>query len=125
MSVDMLTSPTPGMIAQMTGKLTSARYRYATVYVDSASSLGYVQFQRDATADETIKGKRAFETYANQNGVSIRRYHADNGIFRAHKWVESCQQAKQALTFAAVNEEICVIFEKKVTMMLQQQCFSN
>jgi hypothetical protein len=33
-SVDQLVSPTPGLIAQMTGFLTTKRYRYATVYVD-------------------------------------------------------------------------------------------
>ena len=36
-SVDQLVSPTPGLIAQMTGKLTTSRYQYATVYMDHAS----------------------------------------------------------------------------------------
>ena len=30
-SVDQLVSPTPGLVAQMTGKLTTKRYKYATV----------------------------------------------------------------------------------------------
>ena len=36
-AVDMLNSPTPGLIAQLTGRLTKLWYNYATVYVDVAS----------------------------------------------------------------------------------------
>jgi hypothetical protein len=35
--VDQMVSPTHGFIAQMTGKLTTTRYKYATIYVDQAS----------------------------------------------------------------------------------------
>jgi hypothetical protein len=80
-SVDQLVSPTVGFIAQMTGKLTNSRYRYATVYVDHASHMGYVYLKKSADADETVKGKAAFEAYAAARGVTIRAYHADNGIF--------------------------------------------
>ena len=30
-------------------------------------------------------------------------YHADNGIFRANKWVDECRRHQQTLTFAGVN----------------------
>ena len=36
-SVDQMTSVTPGLVAQMSGTLTTKRYRYATVFVDQAS----------------------------------------------------------------------------------------
>ena len=102
-SVDQLVSPTPGLIAQMTGFLTTQRYRYATVYVDQFTRLGFVYLQKTATTEETLEGKKAFEKYAAQNGVHIQHYHADNGIFKAHKWVEDCHLREQGLTFAAVN----------------------
>lgn len=76
-SVDMLQSPSPGFIAQMTGKLTTQRYNYACVYVDQFSGFGYTHFQRTANADETLKGKLAFELIAKQHGVGIDAYHAD------------------------------------------------
>jgi hypothetical protein len=41
------------------------------------------------TAEETLEGKQAFEQYAKDRGITIQAYHADNGIFRAHKWVEA------------------------------------
>jgi transposase InsO family protein len=102
-NVDQLKSPTPGLIAQLSGFLTTKRYGYATVYIDHASRLGFVYLQKGTTADETLEGKIAFEQYAKDRGVTIQTYHADNGIFRAHKWVEACKNKGQSLTFAGVN----------------------
>jgi len=102
-SVDQLVSPVPGFIAQMTGKLTTKRYRYATVYVDQASRLGYVHLQKSPDAEETVNGKEAFETHMASMGITIKAYHADNGIFRAHKWMDACKNNSQRLTFAGVN----------------------
>ena len=87
----------------MTGKLTTKRYKYATVFVDQASRLGYVYLQKTATAEETLLAKDAFERYAKDNGVEVRAYHADNGIFKAHAWVNNCNHKQQRLTFAGVN----------------------
>jgi hypothetical protein len=102
-SVDQLKSPTPGLIAQLSGFLTTKRYGYATVYVDHASRLSFVWLQKLTTADKTLLGKQAFKQYAKDRGVKIQAYHADNGIFRAYKWVEACQSKGQSLTFAGVN----------------------
>ena len=59
--------------------------------------------QPDATVETTVKGKEAYERFALSHGVIVRGYHADNGIFRAKGWVNSCNENKQALTFAAVG----------------------
>ena len=96
-SVDQMQSPHPGLIAQMTGRPTTLRYKYATVYVDQGSRLGYVHLQRTADATETLEGKALFEKFASDQGVSIKRYHADNGIFKANAWVEHCRQNNQHL----------------------------
>jgi len=102
-SVDQLVSPTPGLIAQLSGGITKQRYNYATVYVDHASGLGYVYLQKTANAEETVEGKLAFERYCRERGVNIRHYHADNGIFRAEKWLKACVNANQGPSFAAVG----------------------
>ena len=94
-SVDQMVSPTPGLISQITGKLNTKRYMYATVYIDQFSGLGYVHLQKTATADETLEGKRAFDLYAQNKGVNVLGYHADNGIFRANKWVLDCKSKNQ------------------------------
>ena len=98
-----MVSPVPGLIAQMVGFLTKQRYKYATVFVDQGSRMGFVYLQKTCSAEETIKAKRAFEKYAANQGVTVQAYHADNGIFKAKKWVEECQRQKQNLTFAGVN----------------------
>ena len=65
--------------------------------------MGFVYLQKTCSAEETIEAKRAFERFAENRGVRVRAYHADNGIFKAKKWVEECRQRKQDLTFAGVN----------------------
>ena len=50
-----------------------------------------------------MEGKKAFEAFAHRHGVKIEAYHADNGIFKAYKWIDACKQDGQGMTFAAVN----------------------
>lgn len=71
-----MVSPTHGFITQMTGKLTTVRYKYVTIYADQACRLGYVNLQNPATAEETLKGKLAFELYAKGHNTAIKGYHA-------------------------------------------------
>jgi hypothetical protein len=70
--VDQLKSPTPGLIAQLSGFLTTNKYGYVTVYIDHTSRLGFVYLQKGTTADETLEGKIAFEQYAKDRGVTIQ-----------------------------------------------------
>ena len=35
--------------------------------------------------------------------ILLQRYHADNGIFKANKWVLDCSKKDQNLKFASVN----------------------
>ena len=91
-SVDQMVSPVPGLIAQMVGFLTKQCYKYATVFVDQASRIGFVYLQKTCSAEETIEATRAFEKYAANRGVTVQAYDTDNGIFKAKKWIEECQQ---------------------------------
>ena len=99
-SVDMLKSPIPGLIAQMSGWITGKRYWYATVYVDHYSRFGYVHSQKTQSADETLEGKLIFERKAALYGVTVRHYHADNGIFVSTAWKEDCLQKRQGFTYS-------------------------
>ena len=102
-SVDQMISSTPGFIAQMTGRLTTKRYKCATVYVDHVSRCGCVHLQQSTSAEDTLKGKEAFEELCRKQGFEVKAYHADNGIFKANKWVDDCKNKRQGLTFAGVN----------------------
>jgi hypothetical protein len=93
-SVDQLISPTPGLIAQMTGFfITKKHYKVTShwfVDVNQASSLGFIlHLQQTASIKETLENKTAFQWYAVNHGVTIMNYHADNGIFKAKEWVQA------------------------------------
>jgi hypothetical protein len=103
-SVDQMISQTPGLIAQMIGFLTKRRYKVATVFVDQATSTGYVHLQSTTSADESVEAKKAFERFAKVHGVErVQHYHADNGIFASVKWRQALAEQGQTISFAGVN----------------------
>ena len=102
-SVDMLVSPVPGLIAQMAGWITGKRYKYAAVYVDNYSGFSYVHLQKTQSAEETLQGKELFERKSGTFGVKIQHYHADNGIFLCKAWKEACAKSRQGCSYAGVN----------------------
>jgi Reverse transcriptase (RNA-dependent DNA polymerase)/GAG-pre-integrase domain len=102
-SIDQLESTTPGLIAQLRGIPTTLRYKVATVFVDHATRYGYVHLQKSTSAEETIKGKLAFEQHAASNGIKVTHYHADNGIFADNKFRQAVSEAGQTLSFCGVN----------------------
>ena len=79
---DQLESSTPGLIAQLKGVPTKARYHAATIFMDHCSGLGFVYLQHTLSSEETVQAKHAFETFATSHGVTIRHYHTDNGCFQ-------------------------------------------
>ena len=87
--VDQMISNTPGYIGHLRGTPTRDRYRVATIFVDHYSGIGYVYVQRSTSAKDTIEGKNLFEEWADTHGVTIKHYHADNGIFADNKFREA------------------------------------
>ena len=102
-SVDCLTSADPGLIAQMAGGLTNARYLHVCVFVDHYLDLSYVHLLKTQSGEEVLEAKEAFEAYSSSFGIDIRHYHADNGIFNGKAWRQSCSESHQGLSFAGVN----------------------
>jgi hypothetical protein len=96
-------SPTPGLIAQISGFLITNRYKYATIYVDLYSRYGYVYRQKTASANEAVEGKKTFEAHALHSGVRIENYQTDNGIIRANLWPQACWDIGQGLMLADIN----------------------
>ena len=69
---DQLVSAQGGLIPQKTGKLMSARYVDATVFVDHFSDYVYVHLMREFTAEATLEAKNAWERLAGTHAVRIR-----------------------------------------------------
>ena len=99
----MLKSPTPGLVAQMAGFITGKRYRYATIFVDHHSRLGYVHLQKTQSAKETLEGKALFERKCASFGIKVEHYHADNGVFASLMWKEACDLNGQGYSYSGVN----------------------
>ena len=62
-----------------------------------------MHLQKTASAEETIEAKKAFESLAAQDNIIIRHYHADNGVFRANRWIDECNKNGQRCTFTPVG----------------------
>ena len=113
--VDQIKIPTPGLIVQLTGRLTTKRYNITKIVVNQATRLNYAYFQKTECSEKYFKYKQTFEIMVQQNGVKIKAHHTDNGIFRSHAWVNSCKKQSQELTCEGVNannkngiEERCI-----------------
>ena len=102
-SVDQLESTVPGFVPLGREQPTKRRYAGATVFVDHASDWTYVHPQVRLTTEETLEAKHTFERVAEQYGVRILHYHADNGRFADKAFVDDVHAAQQTITFCGVS----------------------
>ena len=102
-SIDQLVSAQPGLIPQMSGYLTNMRIWGATVFVDHVSDFVHVALMRDLSLDETLLAKTSFERLANDGGISIKSYRADNGRFADKGFHSAIKECNQTITFCGVG----------------------
>ena len=102
-STDQIISPTEGFVPTHRGTPTIQRYHGATVFVDHFSDFTYVHLMTKMDAEATVEAKLTFERLAASHGVTIRHYHADNGLFDSKLFKESIQKSHQTLSFCGVN----------------------
>ena len=58
---------------------------------------------RDRTLDETLLGKTSFERLANDDGITIKSYRADNGRFADKGFQDAIKDSNQSITFCGVG----------------------
>jgi hypothetical protein len=102
-SIDQMESSTPGLIAQMKGIPTLLRYKYLTVIVDHYSRFTYIHLHTAITSEETVKAKHAFECVAQNAGVIVKHYHADNGRFADKAFLNDLEEKGQTISFCGVR----------------------
>ena len=68
-SCDHLISREPGLMAQVTGRLTHKRYYGAAVFTDHFSDLIYPHLITSTSMEETMNGKSAYERFSHHHGV--------------------------------------------------------
>ena len=69
------------------------------VSIDHASGYVSIKHQVDINATETVKEKRTLEREAQSQGVVIKGYHTDNGIFNSSEFMEELLKKQQKIRF--------------------------
>ena len=91
------------------------------MFVDQHSWYAYIYLQWAITSAETIQAKHSFECMAEDMGVCIHHYHADNGRFTDKGFLQDCQKQHQGLTYCRVNAHFQNgIVEKKIRDLQEQ-----
>ena len=98
-SVDQLESRNSGYIGVLRGFMTKQRYTCATVFVDHYSDLTFTYLQKSLTVEDTVKAKKAFETFSRRFGVRIHHYYSDNGRFADKDFIKAVNDANQTNSF--------------------------
>ena len=80
-SIEQMVSVRPGLIPQVTGALTHARFWAATVLVDHYYEYCYAHLMRVTSSEETLWEKEAYDRLADTHGSRVCAYRVDNGRF--------------------------------------------
>ena len=102
-SIDQMISAQPGLVPQVSGRLTSARIWAATIFLDHFSRHVHVHLMRDQTQASTLEAKAGYERHANTFGITVNSYRADNGRFAEEDFREEVKRCLQTITFCGVG----------------------
>jgi hypothetical protein len=100
--MDQMVSAQPGLIPQMSRRLTNLRVMGATIFADHFSDHVYVYLMKDLMLAETLMAKYAFVKYLASLGVESKAYHA-NGHFADKGFRDDCILSNQTITFYGVG----------------------
>jgi hypothetical protein len=73
------------------------------LFVDHASGKLFNFCQYSTNANETISSKHRLESLARQEGITIKEYHADNGVFASNVLKGDCDSLHQRYSFSNVG----------------------
>ena len=62
-----------------------------------------IKHQVDINATETVKEKLTFDREAQSQGVVIKGYHTNNGIFNASEFMEELLKKQQKIRFSGAG----------------------
>ena len=95
-SCDHIISHVPGLILQVTGRLTYAKHAGANVFTDHYSDFTHPYLIMSTSDEETLLAKRAYERVAHEHGVQhIAHYHSDNLRFNSAYFTANCDTNNQ------------------------------
>ena len=74
-----------------------------TLFIDSISKNVFVEFQSSTGATQTLVGKHRLERTAAEYNVTIKHYHADNGVFKSKEFKMDIQKNNQKISYSGVG----------------------
>ena len=102
-SVDTFYFSVDGLIPQSKKIMMHDKFTAGTAFVGHASDYVYTHFQIDQSTDASITAKEAFERNMAQVSVTVKRYHADNGIFASKGFVLHIEASNQHIDDCGVG----------------------
>jgi hypothetical protein len=87
----------------MDGRHTQDRITGACVFLDNHTRYSYSHLQTSIDNVQTLEAKQGFEQHSGTNGVNIKAYHADNGIFATQGFCNQIQSSNQKISYCAVG----------------------
>ncbi len=101
-STDHYLSPINGRLYTSFGR-EQRGYSCGTIFVDHSSGKVFNYPQLSTTAADTIRSKRILERLAYDEGIKIKSYHSDNGVFASTAFREDCIANSQQFSFSGVG----------------------
>ena len=102
-SVDHFESRQEGRTYESYGK-SKSQYQGGCIFVDHASGFMHVEHQLGFSASETLRAKHNYEQLALEHGVVVVNYLADNGTFKARRFVDEIRNRTQMIRYCGVND---------------------
>ena len=100
-STDQWISKLPGRLPHTFGKeQMENRYNGGRFFFDHYSGFIWINCQVSLQVGETLEGKRDFEHFADQHGVKLKRFRADNQPFDSAEWRADLELNDQTMTFS-------------------------
>ena len=104
LAVDQFVVPQGGRLFTTSGnEKEEDRFKGGTLFADMATGKIFVRPQVSLGAEETLVAKACFERECTLNGVKVKQYHTDNGVFTAQSFVDQVHRMEQQLTFSGIG----------------------
>lgn len=101
-SADHYLSSVPGRLYETFGRERTG-YTCGSIFVDHASGRVFNFCQHSIDAQSTLRSKRSLEDIARDDGIVIKKYHSDNGIFASAAFKASCSALGQQIRYSGVG----------------------
>ena len=103
-SMDQYVCRTQGRLPNTYGREKSAdKYNGGTIFVDHSSQFIWINHQVSLRVGDTLRGKHDLETYAQEYGIKIKTFRADNQPFAAQEFAEDLRLQGQTINYSGVG----------------------